>query len=223
MYSVPSGTFLCPDLRNSIMTQGGGRQVFFSFDYEEDRNRAEAVFQLLRKQDAVPGETSFPGSSLWRTATDPSSEEAKRLVRETIGRTLATCVLVGARTSEREWIRYEIAQSLARGNGLLAVRISGIADSGARAASPAGRNPLAYLGLGKSRDGEYFIFENSSAQWIRYQDHPEPITRPSYLPEMSVGYVQPLTVGLVEYDYVKQDGAGNLPAWIERAINAAGK
>jgi hypothetical protein len=41
---------------------------------------------------------------------------------------------------------------------------------------------------------------------------------------MSVGYVQPLTVGPVaEYDYVKQDGAENLLAWIERAINSAGK
>ena len=223
MYSVPSGTFLCPDLRNSIMTQGAGRQVFFSFDYEEDRNRADAVFQLLRKQDAVPGEAGFAGSGLWQTATGPSNEEVKQLVGETIGRTLATCVLVGARTSEREWIRYEIAQSLERGNALLAVRINGIADSGTRVTSPAGRNPLAYMGLGKSRDGEYFIFENSNAQWIRYQDHPQPIAKPSYLPEMSVGYVQPLTVGLVEYDYVKQDGARNLSAWIERAINAAGE
>jgi hypothetical protein len=205
------------------MTQGADRAVFFSFDYEEDRNRAAAVFQLLRMQDAVPREASFAGSSLWQKATGPSSEEAKRLVRETIGRTLTTCVLVGARTSEREWIRYEIAQSLERGNGLLAVRIHGIADSSTRAASPAGRNPLAYIGLGKSRDGEYFIFENSNAQWIRYQDHPQSIAKPSYLPEMSAGYVQPLTIGLVEYDYVKQDGARNLSAWIERAINSAGK
>ena len=86
------------------MTQGAGRQVFFSFDYEEDRNRADAVFQLLRKQDAVPAEAGFAGSSLWQTATGPSNEEVKRLARETIGRTLATCVLVGARTSEREWM-----------------------------------------------------------------------------------------------------------------------
>ena len=147
------------------MTQGAGWQVFFSFDYEEDRNRADAVFQLLRMQDALRGEASFAGSSLWQTATGPSheNEEVKRLVRETIGRTLATCVLVGARTSEREWILYEIAQSLERGNGLLAVRINGIADSGTRVASPAGRNPLAYMGLGKSREGEYFLFENSNA------------------------------------------------------------
>jgi hypothetical protein len=205
------------------MTQGAGRSVFFSFDYEEDRNRADAVVQLLRKQAAVPSEASFAGSCLWQRATDPSSEEVKRLVGETIDRTLATCVLVGARSSEREWIRYEIAQSLGRGNGLLAVRINDIVDSGTRAASSAGRNPLAYIGLGKSRDGEYFIFENSNAQWIRYQDHPQPIAKPSYLPEMSMGYVQPLTVGLVEYDYVKQDGARNLSAWIEHAINSAGK
>ena len=39
---------------------------------------------------------------------------------------------------------------------------------------------------------------------------------------MSVGYVQPLTIGLVEYDYVKQDGVKNLPTWIDRAVTEAG-
>ncbi|WP_082396376.1 TIR domain-containing protein [Sphingopyxis macrogoltabida] len=35
----------------------------------------------------------------------------------------ATCVLVGTETWSREWVRYEISRSLARGNGLVAVHI----------------------------------------------------------------------------------------------------
>jgi hypothetical protein len=130
---------------------------------------------------------------------------------------------VGAHTWEGRWARYEIAQSVERGNGLLAVRINGVADTRTRQTSGAGRNPLAYMGVGKAKDGQYFIFENSNAQWIRYQDHPLPVRKPSYLPEMSVGYVQPLTVGLFEYDYIKQDGLKNLPSWIDRAARSAGK
>ena len=207
------------------MTQSpASRQVFFSFDYDEDRNRADVIYQSWRGHDAGSmGAASFVGSSIWQEAKALSDEGAKRLIREGIGQTCVTCVLVGAHTWERDWTRYEIAQSIERGSGLLAVRINGIADTRTRQTSAAGRNPLAYMGLGKAKNGEYFIFENSNAQWIRYQDHPSPIAKPSYLPEMSVGYVQPLTVGLFEYDYVKQDGAKNLPAWIDRAAQSAGK
>jgi hypothetical protein len=207
------------------MTQfPSSRQVFFSFDYDEDRNRADVVYQSWRGHDAGSmGAASFVDSSIWQEAKGLNDEAVKRLIREGIGQTCVTCVLVGAGTWERNWTRYEIAQSIEQGSGLLAVRINGIVDARTRQTSAAGRNPLAYMGLGKAKNGEYFIFENSNAQWIRYQDHSSPIAKPSYLPEMSVGYVQPLTVGLFEYDYVKQDGGKTLPAWIDRAAQSAGK
>ena len=34
-----------------------------------------------------------------------------------------TCLLVGAQTWQRQWVRYEMLKSLARGNGILGVRI----------------------------------------------------------------------------------------------------
>jgi hypothetical protein len=37
-------------------------------------------------------------------------------------------VLVGANTHKSKWVRYEIEQSIARGNGLLTIDISKIAD-----------------------------------------------------------------------------------------------
>jgi hypothetical protein len=200
------------------------RQVFFSFDYGEDRNRAGVVCGSWRMHhaDGTAG-ASFVDSSIWQEAKALGDEAVKRLICGGTKQTSVTCVLVGAHTWEVQWARYEIAQSVERGNGLLAVRINGIVDNHTRRTSAAGRNPLAYMGLGKAKDGQYFIFENSNAQWIRYQDHPLPVAKPSYLPEMSVGYVQPLTVGLLEYDYIKQDGAKNLLAWIDRATQSAGK
>jgi hypothetical protein len=200
------------------------RQVFFSFDYDQDRNRADVVCGSWRMHhaDSTAG-ASFIDSSIWQEAKELSDENVRRLICEGIGRTSVTCVLVGAHTWERHWALYEIAQSIERGNGLLAVRINGIVDTGTRQTSAAGRNPLAYMGLGKTKNGQYFIFENSNAQWFRYQDHPSPVAKPSYVPEMSVGYVQPLAVGLLEYDYIKQDGAKNLPSWINRAAQSAGR
>jgi antiphage defense system Thoeris ThsB-like protein len=200
------------------------RKVFFSFDYDEDRNRAEVVCASWRTHHPdSTAEASFVDSGIWQEAKALSEESVQRLIRQGIGRTSVTCVLVGAHTWDRRWARCEIAQSIEQGNGLLAVRINGIADTRTRQTSAAGANPLAYMGLGKNKDGHYFIFENSSGQWIRYPDYALPLAKPSYLPEMSVGYVQPLTVGLFEYDYIKQDGAKNLLAWIDRAAQSAGK
>jgi hypothetical protein len=39
-----------------------------------------------------------------------------------------TVVLIGAETSQRKFVVYEIEQSIARGNGLLVIYISGIKD-----------------------------------------------------------------------------------------------
>jgi hypothetical protein len=69
----------------------------------------------------------------------------------------------------------------------------------------------------------YLLFENINGQWSRYQDHPLPIPKPAYVPDMSAGYVQLLSVGLHEYDYVAQNGLENLDAWIANAVANAAK
>src|SRR5271166_734029 len=165
------------------------RQVYFSFDYEEDRNRADIVWESewTRRADGT-AEASFTDSGIWQKAKAFDDENMKRLISEEIAKTSVTCVLVGAHTWERQWVVYEIAQSVERGNGLLAVRISGIVDPPTRQTSAAGANPLARMGLGKAKDGQYFIFESSGGQWFRHQDHPLPVAKPPYLPEMRAGY-----------------------------------
>ena len=42
--------------------------------------------------------------------------------------TSVTVVLVGANTDKSKWVRYEIDQSIARGNGILTIDISKISD-----------------------------------------------------------------------------------------------
>ena len=126
-------------------------------------------------------------------------------------------MLIGAHTWQDRWVRYEIARSLERGSGLLAVRINGIVDPKTHQTTVAGSNPLAYVGIGKVKGGNYLLYENVNGQWTRYQDNPILMSKPTYVPDMSVGYVQPLSVGLREYDYVAHNGAEHLPEWIEQA------
>ena len=198
------------------------RSVFFSFSYDEDRYRADAIYDLWRARNPnrVPG---FADSRVSQEAKASGEEDVKRAIRAGVDQSTVTCVLIGAHTWQDRWVRYEIARSVERGNGLFGVRINGIADPKTQQKTPAGWNPLAYVGLGKIKGGSYLLYENINGQWIKYQDHALSLAKPPYLPDMSVGYVQPLSVGLHEYDYVAQNGTENLAEWIEQAAEKAGK
>ncbi len=169
------------------------------------------------------GVAGFVDSRISERVKTRGQEEVKRAIREGIDQTTVTCVLVGGHTWQDRWVRYEIARSVARGSGLFAVRINRIADSKTQQRTSAGWNPLSYVGVGKTKGGDYLLFENINGQWFRYQDHAISLAKPTYLPAMSQGYVQPLSVGLNEYDYVAQNGAEKLAEWIEEAAEKAGR
>ena len=192
-------------------------KVLFSFS-EEDKERVAAIYQewTARHPDIVL-DLDSRGTVQARVLGE---DEVKRAIRDGVDQTRVTCVLVGAHTWQDRWVRYEIACSLERRNGLLAVRIGGIADPKTKQTTASGWNPLAYIGIGKVKGGDYLLYENENGQWTRYQDHPLAISKPTYVPDMSVGYVQPLSVGLREYDYVAQHGAEHLPEWIKQAAES---
>jgi len=195
------------------------RKVFFSFCYDEDSRRVDVIYEIWQTHHPR-GVSRFVDRRVSGQAKALGEEEVKRAIREGVDQTTVTCVLVGAHTWQDRWVRYEIARSVERGNGLFAVRINGIADPQTHLRTAAGWNPLAYLGVGRIAGGGYLMFENINGQWIRYQDHALSLAKPAYLPAMSLGYVQPLSVGLLEYDYVTQNGAENLEQWIEQAAAA---
>jgi len=194
----------------------GEMKVFFSFYYDEDRHRADVICAAWQARHP-PGAAAYVDSQVSKSAKTLGDDEIKQTIRNGIDQTKVTCVLIGAHTWDKRWVRYEIAHSVERGNGLLAVRISGVADPKTQQTTVSGWNPLAYIGLGRMKSGDYLLFENINGQWSRYQDHALPLRRPAYVPNMSVGYVQPLSVGLNEYEYVAQNGSENLDQWIAQA------
>ncbi len=198
----------------------GAMKVFFSFCYDEDRHRADVVCAAWQAR-RPPGAAACLDSRVAESANALGEDEIKRAICNGVDQTTVTCVLTGAHTWEKRWVRYEIARSVERGNGLLAVRISGVPDPRTHQTTVSGWNPLAYIGIGKVKGGDYLLFENVNGQWSRYQDQPLPLSKPAYVPDMNVGYVQPLSVGLSEYDYVAQYGSENLDRWIAQAAARA--
>ena len=103
------------------------RLVFFSFHYQRDVWRTNVV----RKIGEFIGTAAagFQDASLWEEAKRKGDTAIKKLIDEALKDTTVTVVLIGAKTASREYINYEIDQSIDRGNGILGIHIHNIEDS----------------------------------------------------------------------------------------------
>jgi hypothetical protein len=118
------------------------RKVFFSFHYQRDLWRVNVV----RNSGLIDGVAAagFHDASLWEEAKRSGDDAVKKLINSGLDGTSVTVVLIGAETAGRQWISYEIDQSIARRNGILGIRIAGVKDQYGNIDS-AGPVPVALL------------------------------------------------------------------------------
>ncbi len=114
------------------------RHAFFSFDYR-DVWTTNVVRNSWVTQD--PQAAGFLDKSLWEESKQKSDAAIKMLIDGALQGTSVTVVLIGPRTASRRFVRYEMEQSLARGNGFVAVHVGGIKDARGRTRRR-GKNPL---------------------------------------------------------------------------------
>jgi Thoeris protein ThsB, TIR-like domain len=104
------------------------RKVFFSFQYD-DVTRANVV----RNSDVITRKYTqgarFYDKSLWEETQKQGDLAIKRLINHGLEGSSVTCVLIGKDTWTRRWVRYELLKSMARGNGILGVRIHDVGFS----------------------------------------------------------------------------------------------
>jgi hypothetical protein len=101
-----------------------GRRTFFSFHFQKDIWRANVV-RNAQAVDAV-ARWPFADASLWEESAKKSDEAIHKMIDTALIGTSVTVVLIGSETASRKFVKYEITQSKARGNGLLGVRIHNI-------------------------------------------------------------------------------------------------
>jgi MTH538 TIR-like domain (DUF1863) len=101
------------------------RKVFFSFKYD-DVQRAMNV----RNSNVISGalKSGFIDKADFEAVEKQGEKAIQKWIDEQLTGTSVTVVLVGANTHKSKWVKYEIEQSIARGNGLLTIDISKIAD-----------------------------------------------------------------------------------------------
>ena len=101
------------------------RRVFFSFHYQH----VWKVNQIRNAPNITGSATAgFVDASLWEEAKKKGVKEIKRMIDKALVNTTVTVVCVTYGTTQRKYINYEIDQSLAKGNGLVAVQIHNLKD-----------------------------------------------------------------------------------------------
>lgn len=114
------------------------RRTFFSFHYKY-------VWKVnqIRNMPNITGiaAAGFQDASLWEEAKKKGYKEIKSMIDKGLENTSVTVVFVTYGTTNRKYINYEIDQSIARGNGLVAVQIHHLkdqnGDTGSAGAIPA--------------------------------------------------------------------------------------
>ena len=197
------------------------RRTFFSFHYKPDNWRAWNV----RNSWVVTGEKESRGffdSSVFEASKKEGDDNLKRFLRAGLENTSVTSVLSGTDTWTRRWVRYEIARSIIKGNGLLTVDINGVENSN-KQTSTKGSNPLDAMGLYRTDKG-VFMAEWSGGKWVAYKDYTLAIPEKDlWFDAPTTTTVVPLSKHCMRYDFAAQDGRKNLGGWIELAAGLAGR
>ena len=102
------------------------RKVFFSFDWDD----VWRVNQVRNSWVAKGSYTSagFVDSARIEQVKRATDRAIKDWIDEQLEGTSVTCVLIGSYTYLSEWVKYEIEQSIEKGNGLLGVYIHNVKD-----------------------------------------------------------------------------------------------
>jgi hypothetical protein len=198
------------------------RRTFFSFHYKPDVTRAWIVRNswVTKVAQGDREDAGFFDSSVFEAAQRQSDDSLKRFLREGLNNTSVTCVLVGAETCLRRWVRYEIFRSFMCGNGLLAVRIHTIGSLHSPATA-AGTNPFDTVAF--TVDGNQVRFkEIMTTGWQFARDVPSMrLNEVTY----NLGGCTDHTFSCIFpiYEWDSGDGYNNLGSWIETAAERAGR
>lgn len=135
------------------------RRVFFSFKYE-DVSRA----MVVRNSWVIPGREAagFVDAAEFEEVERRGDGAIEQWINGQLQGTSVTAVLVGAETCGSKWVKYEIEQSKARGNGLLGIDVSKIKDFRGNTTQRCGEIPQGYPFYLWNNQGGY----ENMGQWI---------------------------------------------------------
>jgi hypothetical protein len=127
------------------------RQTFFSFKYK-DVSRAMVVRNSWVTQGKVAA--GFIDSADFEKVKRKGDIAIKNWIDRQLEGTSVTVVLVGEKTCNSRWVKYEIEKSIEKGNGLLGIDISKIKDLKGNTSNKCGKMP---------KDYEFYLWNNDDS------------------------------------------------------------
>jgi hypothetical protein len=112
------------------------RRVFFSFHYADIMN---ANIVRNSEQFKPTSETGFYDKSLWEEAETKGKAALQQLIDDGLKHTSVTCFLVGEKTHERPWCKYELAKSIEDKKGILGILLPNQSEHGPKWISKHGK------------------------------------------------------------------------------------
>jgi hypothetical protein len=135
------------------------RKTFFSFHYKPDVQRAQVVRKSQFFKDH--GDAGFYDASAFEKSKKEDPAALRRFLRKEMQGSSVICVLIGAETASRRWVRFEVLQALFDGRGLMGIRIHSIANFDGKEAL-AGANPFDLLGVYRKDDALKVVERNTA-------------------------------------------------------------
>jgi len=118
------------------------RRVFFSFKYKEDVSRA----MVVRNSWVAQGKEAagFIDAADFEKLEEQGDDAIRNWIDGQLEGTSVTVVLVGEKTCNSRWIKYEIKKSIENGKDLLGIDISKIKDLQSNTSERCGQIPKGY-------------------------------------------------------------------------------
>ena len=140
------------------------RQVFFSFEYNKDNWRAGQV----RNMGKVDNSSTLSDND-WEEVKSKTDAKIKEWIDSQMAKRSCLVVLIGATTSGRKWIEYEIQKAYELGKGIVGIYIHGLKDRNGNQTTK-GSNPFYqfYIGEESKRLSNYVTCFDSSYKSSTY-------------------------------------------------------
>ena len=140
------------------------KNVFFSFHYENDVNRANVV----RNSWVIRGnkDAGFIDKAEFEKIKARGDKAVYNWIDEQLIGTSVTAVLIGKETCTRDFVRYELQESYKRGNKIIGIFIHNIKDMRTGLTSPKGDTTFGSLGKDFSGQDVYFYQIAKTYDWI---------------------------------------------------------
>jgi len=137
------------------------RKTFFSFHYGNDVARANQVRNSWVTNDSA----GFVDKADFEKVEKEGDAAIKRWIKAQLSGTSVTVVLIGSQTSERDYVKFELQESYAKGNGMLGIYIHQCKNL-AGLTSSKGSNMFGEIGRDSGGKAVYFSSAYKCYDWV---------------------------------------------------------